>query len=46
MVVAREPAGRDLGLAGDDGAVAGVDEAGLDGEAGAEHELLGDRHPM
>ena len=46
VVVDREPAGRDLGLAGDDGAVVGVDEPGLDGEAGAEDELLGDRHAV
>ena len=42
VVVDREPAGRDLGLAGHDGPVVGVDEAGLDGEAGAQHQLLGD----
>ena len=42
VVVDREPARGHLGLAGDDGAVVGVDEAGLDGEAGAEHDLLGD----
>jgi len=43
VVVDREPAGRHLGLAGDDRPVVGVDEPGLDGEAGAEHQLLGDR---
>jgi hypothetical protein len=46
VVVDREPAGRDLGLAGHDGPVVGVDEAGLDGEAGAEDELLGDGHAV
>jgi len=46
LVLAGEPAGRDLRLAGDDRAVVGVDEPGLDGEAGAEDELLGDRHAV
>src|SRR4029450_1731507 len=36
------PPRRDLGLAGQGGPVVGVDEAGLDGEAGADHQLLGD----